>query len=63
MIPSDFSKDFKEKKALIREFKELYSDKEDKLNSLRLNSLVGDAVRMRPFNTAELCLLISEGLR
>ena len=46
MIPSDFGKDFKDKKALIREFKSMYSDKEDKLNSLRLNSLVGEVVNI-----------------
>lgn len=51
MFPSDFSKDFKEKKALIREFKQMFSEKEDKLNSLRLNTMVGEVVSI--FNRAK----------
>ena len=46
-MPTDLTKDFKLKKKEIRTFKQLFSDKEDQLNNLRLNELVGDDVSFR----------------
>lgn len=46
-MPSDLQKDFKEKKKGMKKFKQMYSDKEDQLNNLRLNDLVGDDVNIK----------------